>query len=805
MKKLLIFLFLCIAICNSQQVFAQVTATEANSLDVDAMSDAQIAKYWEQAQSQGYSLSDLEIAAKAKGVSAVQIAKLKQRIQQLGTSFSNQDSQIVASETVDEFSNDVLFGLTGLETRDTKEKNELFGFDFFNNPNITFTPNINVATPENYQLGPGDELLIDVWGAAENTYEKLVSKQGAIRIENIGLIYVNGMTIKDATSKINSYLKRIYAGIGAAKNSYNKVHTSITLKNIRTVQVNLIGEVKAPGTYSLNALSTILNALYAAGGPTENGTFRNVKLIRGGQQISTFDIYDFLLTGTESGNLKLRDQDVIIVSPYENLVIIEGEVKRPGIYELQAGETMQDLLKYCSGFKPNAYTERLTIERVNGQQKEIKEFLLANAGKVVLKGGDKIIVQEISQKFLNRVSIGGAVYRPGNYQFTEQLDVLQLIQKADGVKKEASLSRGIIIRTHDEATKETISFSVSNILKKNLRFLLKAEDSVHIYHKDSLREKMFLTINGAVNTPKTIDFMKGMMVEDLIAMAGGFTDGADANTIDISRRLKDGSFKTISQNFQEKVQGDLSMSSTATFVLQAFDIVSVRYLKGYSVQKNVQVKGEVNFPGEYSMTNKNERISDLIKRSGGLSPYAYLKGATLIRKKQGFEDKQQLKFLEQISKKDSLLDDITEIKEFKIGIDLEKILKYQNTDFDLVLNEGDLLLIPSVKQTVEVQGEILSPSLVRFEPKKSLKHYIERSGGFSEDAKRGKVYVIYANGDIATVSKFLFFKSYPKLEPGATILVPARKPREGGMSVQAILGITTSLATLGVLVNNLTN
>ncbi|MBL4745958.1 MAG: SLBB domain-containing protein [Flavobacteriaceae bacterium] len=806
MKKLITLLLLFVLLANTATIKAQISTSQVQSLNVDAMSDADIAKYWDQAKSQGYSLEELSIAARAKGVSAMQISKLKQRIRELGLKTTNQENSFEEKDSIVDFSYDVPFGLTGIESDNKKPKNELFGFDFFSNPKISFTPNINMATPENYQLGPGDELLIDVWGAAENTYEKIVNKQGAIRIENIGLIHVNGMSIKNATAKINSYLKRIYSGIGATKNSYNKVHTSIILKNIRTVQVNIIGEVKAPGTYSLNALSTVLNALYAAGGPTENGTFRNVKLIRGGQPLSSFDIYDFLITGTEKGNIQLRDQDVIIIGPYLNLVTIEGEVKRPGIYELKEGETMQDLLKYCSGFKPNAYTNLLTIERVNGRQKEVKELAINQHNSFLIKGGDKVVVETIIDKFSNRVSIGGAVYRPGNYEYQKGLDILTLINKADGIKKEAYLSRGIIIRTHDEATKETIAFSVTDILKKKSSIVLMPEDSIHVYDKIALRERQYVTINGAVNNPTTIDFMEGIKIEDLIAMAAGFTDGADANTIDISRRLKDGSFETISQNFKVKVQGDLSMSMSSSFVLKPFDIVSVRYLKGYSIQKKVQVLGEVNFPGDYAITNKNERISDLIRRAGDLSPYAYLKGATLIRKKQGVGDLQQLKFIQQISKKDTLLDDIKEVKEFKIGIDLETILKHKGEylDADLVLNEGDVLMIPSVKQTIEVQGEVLSPSLVLFEENRGVKHYIESSGGFSGRARRNKIYVVYANGDIKTVSNFLFFRHYPKLEPGATILVPSRKPRGEGMSVQAILGITTSLATLGILINTLT-
>ncbi|SDW45299.1 protein involved in polysaccharide export, contains SLBB domain of the beta-grasp fold [Lutibacter oricola] len=800
LKSLIIVAFLFV----SQFMIAQgIDASQLSKINVDDLSDAQIESYWNRAKEQGYSISQLEVIAASKGMSATQISKLKQRINSLGTSSSIIQNSNVSIETTVPVSDLEKFGLTGGEDKNV-EKSLLFGYDFFSNPNISFTPNLNVATPASYQIGPGDELMIDIWGAAENTYKKVVGKDGAIRIESIGPVYVSGLSIDKAKAKITSYLKRIYSGISASNGSYNKVYAEISLANVRTVQVNIIGEVKVPGTYSLSALSSVLNALYAAGGPTENGTFREIKIVRSGQTLPNFDIYKYLIQGDEEGNVLLRDQDIIIVQPYVSKIKVEGSVKRPGVFELKKGETISDLVSYFSGFTSNAYKNRIIVERVNGTQKEISEVVFKETPNFLLNDGDKITIGRIVNRFENRVSIGGAIYRPGYFELTKDLKLSALINKAEGVKENAFTGRGIIYRTIDDVNQEMVSFSVKDILSKASDLNLKREDSVHIFKNENLKEEYTLSIDGAVNNPQTIPFIEKMQIEDFIAVSGGFTEGADVNVIDISRRINDDRFETISKNISKSTTKKLN--SKDDFYLEPFDKVSVRYLKGYTKQRNVSVKGEVIYPGAYSIGNKDERVSDLLEKAGGLSPYAYIKGATLIRKTNKLIEKEQLNLLNEIGAKDSLVEQEVHKKELSIGVDLKEIMnaKGKKSKYDLILEEGDVLFIPTEKQTVEVRGEVLAPTIIRFDKKQSFKEYINGSGGFSESAKKSKTYVVYANGDVKSTRNFLFFKSYPKIEPGAVILVP-HKAAKRGTSIQEIIGISTALGTLGLLINSFNN
>ena len=789
--------FICLMF--SIQSISSQSIDQIRNADIDSYSDSQIASYWNKAQQQGYNLEQLELIAKSKGMSSAKFMKLKNRILNLNTITKTESSSDVASS---EASGLETFGLDGSESKKDIEKTELFGYDFFKNPSISFTPNLNLATPTNYQLGPGDELLIDIWGASENNYRKKVTKEGAIRIEGIGPIYVSGLSIEKATTKIISYLKKIYNGIGAANNSYNKVYAEVSLAGVRTVQVSMIGEVKVPGSYSLNALSTVLNALYAAGGPTENGSFRNIKVIRGGKEFSQFDIYQYLLKGSQKGNIFLQDQDIIYVETYRSKIEVTGEVKRSGIYELKQDENIQDLITYFSGFTSSAYKERLLIERVNGKEKVVSEVLLEQQKDFAMQDGDKLIVGKINDRYSNKVSIEGAVYRPGNYELTKDLTVSGLLGKASGIKENAFLERGLIYREINEVEQEVVSFSVKEILENKAEITLQREDRVYIFDKTTLKEAANVSINGAINAPQSIPFVENMTVEDFVAISGGFKEGADTSIIDISRRLNDGSFASISQDIRYESTSTLENKNEKVY-LKPFDIVSVRYEKGYSIQIKVSLKGEVSYPGEYAITTKDERISDLIDKAGGLSPYAYIQGATLYRKKSDIEKKLQDELLETISENDSLVE-IDNQESFKIGIKLTEILKEggKGSFYDLILEEGDELFIPSQRQTVEIQGEVLLPSMVRFEKSKTLKSYIDKSGGYSEFAKSDDVYVIYANGDIKATKSFLFFKKYPKLEPGAVILVP-KKSEKTRMSIQEILGITTTLGTLALLINSL--
>ena len=751
--------------------------SQLKNVDVNSMSDDQIESYWSQIKKGGYTMAQVEVLGKAQGISATKIADFKRRVNSLGAINAAENKAIEVNSKVA-----VANESFGLKDGQVVKKNtasvSLFGYDFFSNSKVSFTPSVNIAVPKNYQIGPGDEIMIDLWGASEITYKATVNNSGSIKINGIGFVFINGFTLENASKKIISKLKTKHAGISADSNSYNKINTNITVSKIRTVQVNIIGEVKTPGTYALNSLSTVLNALYVAGGPTKMGTFREVQLVRANKVVATLDVYQYMLSGTQEGNLKLQDQDVLLVSPYKNLVSVEGAVKRAGIYELKDGQTLAELAEYFGGFTPIAYTNLLTVERLNGTQKEIREVAFTEAKDFVMQGGDKLVVQEILDRYENKITIQGEVYRPGSFEMFEKMSLKTLIEKAEGITPEAFLLRGLLVRTFDDTHKENIAFSVSDILNGSSTIVLKARDQVRIFNKDELREKRTITIAGAVNTPNTFDFVDKLQIEDVIAMSGGLERGADSQVISISRRLKDGSFKTLSKVYAVSSDENLAINNGTPFYIQPFDIINVRYSKGYTAQKNVSIKGEVKYSGSYVLKNKNERISDLIERAGGLTQYAFVKGAVLIRKVAGANG--------------------------KLAIDLEAILKNKGALIDMYLLEGDVLSIPSELETIEVVGLVLKPSIVQYKKGLSLRKYISKSGGFSEAAAKNKIYVAYANGDIKTTKRFLFIKRYPRLEPGATIFVPA-KPVKEKMSTAEIMGITTSMATLGILIQTILN
>ena len=781
--------------------------SQLKNVDVNSMSDDQIESYWSQIKKGGYTMAQVEVLGKAQGISATKIADFKRRVNSLGAINAVENKAIEANSKVA-----VANESFGLKDGQVVKKNtasvSLFGYDFFSNSKVSFTPSVNIAVPKNYQIGPGDEIMIDLWGASEITYKATVNNSGSIKINGIGFVFINGFTLENASKKIISKLKTKHAGISADRNSYNKINTNITVSKIRTVQVNIIGEVKTPGTYALNSLSTVLNALYVAGGPTKMGTFREVQLVRANKVVATLDIYQYMLSGTQEGNLKLQDQDVLLVSPYKNLVSVEGAVKRAGVYELKDGQTLAELAEYFGGFTPIAYTNLLTVERLNGTQKEIREVAFTEAKDFVMQGGDKLVVQEILDRYENKITIQGEVYRPGSFEMFEKMSLKTLIEKAEGITPEAFLLRGLLVRTFDDTHKENIAFSVSDILNGSSTIVLKARDQVRIFNKDELREKRTITIAGAVNTPNTFDFVDKLQIEDVIAMSGGLERGADPQVISVSRRLKDGSFKTLSEVYAVSSDENLAINNGKPFYIQPFDVIDVRYSKGYTAQKNVSISGEVKYSGSYTLINKNERISDLIERAGGFTEFAYVKGAALIRKTRNKYAIDILKNMDKNMGDESNLDALKEMEanatEFKVGIDLEMIIKNKGSDMDMYLREGDQVLIPSKRQTVKVSGMVLKPSLVQYKEGLSLRKYIFKSGGFAETAKKTKIYVSYANGDIKTVKRFLFIKRYPKLAPGATIFVPA-KPVKEKMSTGELLGITTSIATLGILIKTMLN
>ncbi len=622
---LILFLVFFTSIVFSQDI------SQLKNADVNAMSDAQIESYWSQIKKGGYTMAQVELLGKAQGIPATKIAAFKRRVNNLATSTITPDE--IAINTADN-NTALAFGLKANEIpNDDSVKELLFGLDFFSNSKVSFAPSVNMAVPKNYQIGPGDEIMIDLWGASEITYKAIVNNSGSIKISGIGFIFINGFTLENASKKIISKLKKKHAGISADSSSYNKINTNITVSKIRTVQVNIIGEVKTPGTYALNSLSTVLNALYVAGGPTKKGTFRDVQLVRANKQVASLDVYEYMLFGTQKGNLKLQDQDVLLVKPYQNLVTVSGAVKRPGGYELKEGQTLEALATYFGGFTSKAYTNLLMVERFNGTQKEIREVSFKDAKNFVMHSGDKLVVQEILNTFENKVSLQGEVYRPGDFELLEGMSLKDLLEKAEGITPDAFLARGLLVRTENAANKENIAFSVAAILNGTRNILLNARDEVRIFNKKELREASTITIAGAVNTPQKIDFIENLQIEDVIAMSGGLQAGADPEVINVSRRLKDGSFFTLSQVFTISSEKNLALNNGAPFYLKPFDMVNIRYAKGYRAQESVLVSGEVSFEGDYVLKNKNERISDVLKRAGGFTAFAFVEGATLIREK----------------------------------------------------------------------------------------------------------------------------------------------------------------------------
>lgn len=797
LKKLVSFIVLGCTFSFSYISAQELNMEQLSSINVDNLSNDQIRSFWEKAQSQGYTLSDLENLAKLKGVPQIQISKLNQRILMLPSK-----QKVVSKTTVVEKQESIdTFGITDNKNIDIK-KSKVFGFDFFQNPKISFAPNVNMPTPENYIVGTGDELIIDVWGAAENSFSQKIDNQGNINLNMIGKIRVGGLNFNEVKTKINSALRQIYSGISASEGSYNKVYTSVSIGNVRTVKVNIIGEVQVPGTYSLNALSTLLNALYACGGPTETGSFRDIQLIRNGNKIATFDVYNFLLKGSQEGNLNLNDQDIIIVPPYKNQVEVKGNVKREGFYEIKDNENLATLIDFFGGFKANAYKDNLVIERIVGAKREVKEVSYSQANTFIMKSGDKLTVQKLSDIYHNKISIGGAVYQPGNYAYTEGMSALDLINRAAGVLDQAHLERGLLFRTTNRVDKQTLNFSVKDLLDKKINLPLQANDSLFIFSNDNIKNKQFVRIEGAVKNPKSVPFMEGLKAEDLIIMAGGFIEGADASTIHLSRQVNDENFKTISEVQHISLSPDLKVSS-GSVTLQPNDIVTVRYQKGYSAQQLIKIEGEISFPGHYSILTKDERISDFIERAGGITPYAYLKGATLIRKMKDLSDKEQIKQLQELNNatNEIKIEKIGNDNEYRVGINLEKIMKNKNSYQNLILKNEDILIIPSEKQTVEVKGLVLAPSLVQYEKGKTLKSYVNNAGGFANNARKRAAYVMYANGSVEGTHNFLFFKSYPKIEPGSIIIIP-EKPERKSLSTTETISITTALTTLMILIYN---
>ena len=839
------YYILLICFLFSFQNFSQ-NFSDLSNINFSDLNNTQIDLLLRRATSQGYNQFDLLKIAKSQGMTQADLEKL--------------DKRFKSAETVARVSANASTPLEETRMRKRWEeemevfrevKSDIYGYEVFRgNTFLSFQSNLNIPTPLDYVIGPGDKLFIDIYGQSENYYQSEVSPDGDVILENIGPVNLNGLSLKNAKKRLLSRFKTIYTGIN---NKTTFVNISVGIP--RAVRVNIVGEVNLPGTYNFSAFNTVYNAIYVAGGITENATLREIKLYRNNKLVNTVDVYKFLNKGDGSSNIRLENNDLIVVGPYTNRVTIEGAVKIPGKFETKNDETLADLLSYSGGLSENAFKKSIKLTRIIDGELKIVDINSDQFEFFKPMTGDKFQVDQIIEKYNNRVIVSGAVYRPGTFSVYDGMSIKDLVEKAGGLKSDVYYEKAYVTRTNKDYSTTTITLDLQNEMNKP-SFLLKEEDILNILSLNDLSEDNYVEIMGEINNPGVFPYSENLSVSDLILLAGGFKENASSSRIEINRRLSVN--KLNDNNITEILTFDLNKNiNKSSLTIKPFDQVIVRKNPNFYVQQYARVEGEVMYPGKYAISSKNERISDLINRSGGFKNMAYLKGATLIRLTEFAEIKsdltkkiknlndlkskvsskkgtltesevlliqridEDLKNLEsqkndsknlgsyakterisEIIKKNSVQGDIPISKSEAIGIDLEAIIKSPKSKSDLLLKEGDVIVVPKKLETVRLRGELLYPTTVRFIPNKSLKYYINSSGGFDNKAKRSDTYIVYANGDVARTKKFLFFNIYPKPEPGSEVIVP-KKPLKNPIAANQLLSFTTGLATLILAINQI--
>ncbi|WP_268033322.1 SLBB domain-containing protein [Algoriphagus sp. PAP.12] len=843
-----------ILLASPEPIQAQQT-TDISTIKVDELSDEQVEELLSRASEAGLSTEEFLQMAQLRGMPSSEVAKLRNRIESLdpsgavnrSTNASKRDSR----QQVD--INNITQGIYNPQTElvDLDQSNQIFGSSLFyqNNRRLSFEPSLNQATPKSYVLGPGDVVYVDIYGQSEQYYEATVNPDGFVLLDNIGPISVSGKTIEEATGIIKNRVSRFYTGLnGANPNTFLQV----TLGNVRTIKVHILGEVRLPGTFTLSAFSTVFNALYAAGGPNENGTMREIKVVRNNKPLASVDVYDLLINGTANLDIQLQDQDVILVTPFISRVQIKGEVKRPMKYEVKEGDTFKDLAEYAGGFTDLAFKDRVAISRITDNQRSVSDVYQNQFGMFILKGGDEITVGKILDRYSNRVQIKGAVYREGTFALEDDLTLKKLIQNADGLRGDAYTDQASILRTKKDLSTEMIEVDLKAVLDGNAPDIsLQREDVVRISSIYDIRNEQYVQILGEVKKPGVYPFSESMTVEELVISAGGFQESANPNDIEIARRLEDTDLGTLSDIIPVQVNPNLSYRSDSKTLLP-YDQVIVRKKASFTMQKLVAVEGQVNSPGMFAIQSSDERISDLINRAGGINQFAYAKGATLIRRTEFFNTESEeirrqrnlealrLRLMEDpnnseaqeeliqrlftnlpkaenpvdnqlaLTKKESLDQIASETPGFAVkikdteavAIDLEAILKNPGSENDLLLVEGDILSVPKLLQTVRMRGDVVYPTTMRHESGRSLKHYINGAGGFERRANRKQTYVVYANGAVKRTKGFLGIRNYPPVEPGAEVIVPTKGPKVP-LRLGDVVGITTGLATLALVVSQI--
>ncbi|OJX61660.1 SLBB domain-containing protein [Dysgonomonas sp. 37-18] len=803
MKRVILYFF--ISLISGNLLFAQ-------------MSDSQVIEYVKTEAAKGTSQQMIATELLKRGATQDQLLRIKSQVNQQNQNTSNINTPTsrptlrkdVTSETY-ALRNDSIARLLEYQREyGLLEDNKpvIFGKNIFNQKNLSFLPNMNIPTPEDYKLGPGDEIVIDIWGASQASLQQIISPEGSIVVDRLGPVYLNGMTIREANSYIQQKFSSVYSGIG---NEGGSSQIKLTLGQIRTIQINILGEVAVPGTYALSSLSSVFHALYNAGGINDIGSLRSIQLYRKGKLIKTIDIYQYLLNGNASGETRLMDGDIIMVPPYISLVEIVGKIKRPMFYEMTVTETLSDLIKYSGGFTGDAYKEKIDITRKTGKYDKAYTVSSKDFENFILDDKDSIFVSAGLNQFDNRVEIKGAVFRPGYYEVGEQIKTIKnLIEKAGGIKENAFLNRAILTREKADLTRETVPINLKNLLEgRTADINLKKNDMLLVASDSVLVELGSFTIYGDVQVPGEYDYAEGTSIEDLIIKAGGLLKSASLAKVDVSRRIVDPlsieSPNVIADIYTFNIKNGLVVDGPPDFVLNPYDQVYVRRSPGYIEQRNIEIAGEVLFPGKYALKEKTERLSDIVKRAGNLTPHAFSAGARLLREKTIMEMTEERKAMQALSKglKDSISTDLLNINPYySVGIELDKAIANPKSEYDLVLREGDQLIVPEYDNTVRINGSVMYPNTVLYKKGQKVSYYINQAGGYSDLAEKKRAYIVYMNGTVAKVKG----SNRDAIQPGCNIVVPS-KDQKDKMSLGQILSIGTSVTSMAsviaLLINNL--
>ena len=785
--------------------FALLAASGANA---QAMSDDEVMSYVKNAASQGKSQQTIYKELVARGVSTSQLQRIKDKYeQQKEDAVANQSNKNVDTQRVNpEQAEDKAPAQSNDMNVDGPEEGiKVFGRDIFRNANLTFEPSMNIATPVNYRLGPGDQLQIEVWGASETNITQKVTPDGYISIPNVGPVNVNGLTVQAATNRIKAKLSQIYSGM-ASSNVNLSTHVKVSLGQIRTIQVNIMGEVARPGTYALSSFSTVFHALYKAGGMSKMGSLRNIKVVRGGRTVATVDVYDYIINGRSHSDIRLQEGDVILASPYDALVLIKGKVKRPMYYEMKSSESIRTLIGFAGGFSNDAYRGAVTVDRNNTKERTVATVDDMNYGVFKVKDGDVVSVGEILDRYDNRIEVKGAVYRPGYYELGKDIQTVKdLIEKADGLLEYAFTNRAVLHRENDDKTLEVISLNVKAIIDgTEADVTLHKNDVLFIPSKYDLEQKGTIEIRGEVYNPNVFPYAANTKLEDLIIMAGGLTESASTVRVDVTRRIIDRKGtkkqKEIAQTFSFGVKEGFVVEGEPGFVLEPYDQVFVRRSPGYAEKVNVTVSGEVEFEGDYSLNVRNERLSDVLEKAGGLTEFAYIEGARLERLMTPEEYKQAQELMDMVASNNNISGNDSIVvpqvsRTYPVGIDLKEIMANPHSAIDPVLQDGDVIVIPQYMTTVSVSGSVRKPNSVVYDPKMKLKDYISEAGGYAERARKSGTFILYPNGHIKELGRNASAKD---IIGGSKIIVPQKGRSQWNLGT-TLSTVTTSVSMLAVI------